>query len=50
MFSYIVFLRVTPILPNTFINMASPVVGVPVLPFIAGQQPLLSFPIDKHDM
>lgn len=36
MLSYIVFLRVTPILPNTFINVASPVVQVPLVPFIAG--------------
>jgi len=36
MLSYIIFLRVTPILPNTFINVASPVVRVPLLPFIAG--------------
>ncbi|KAI8476884.1 MAG: snare associated Golgi protein family [Monoraphidium minutum] len=34
--SYIIFLRVTPILPNTFINVASPVVGVPLAPFFFG--------------
>lgn len=37
MLSYIVFLRVTPILPNTFINVASPVVRVPLMPFIVGK-------------
>ena len=39
MFNYIVFLRLTPILPNTFINVASPVVRVPIWPFIIGQLP-----------
>lgn len=34
--SYVIFLRVTPLLPNTFINLASPVVGVPPLPFVLG--------------
>jgi hypothetical protein len=34
--AYIIFLRVTPILPNTFINVASPIVGVPLLPFFFG--------------
>lgn len=34
--NYIVFLRVTPILPNVFINVASPIVGVPILPFSLG--------------
>lgn len=33
---YIIFLRVTPLLPNTFINVASPIVGVPLLPFALG--------------
>jgi hypothetical protein len=36
--SYIIFLRVTPILPNTFINVASPVVGVPLAPFFLGER------------
>lgn len=36
--NYIVFLRLTPILPNTFINVASPIVGVPLLPFALGEQ------------
>eukprot|EP00877_Chromochloris_zofingiensis_P012554 jgi/Chrzof1/7552/Cz02g28050.t1 len=34
--NYIIFLRVTPILPNTFINVASPIVGVPLYHFIVG--------------
>lgn len=41
MLSYILFLRVTPILPNTFINISSPVVRVPLAPFIAGGDPFL---------
>ena len=36
MLSYIIFLRVTPILPNTFINVVSPIVGVPLAPFVTG--------------
>ncbi|KAI6183618.1 hypothetical protein M3Y97_00507800 [Aphelenchoides bicaudatus] len=36
LFYYIVFLRVTPILPNWFINIASPVIDVPILPFFLG--------------
>jgi uncharacterized membrane protein YdjX (TVP38/TMEM64 family) len=36
LFNYIVFLRVTPILPNWFINIASPVIDVPILPFFLG--------------
>ena len=39
LFNYIIFLRVTPILPNTFINVASPIVGVPVLQFALGAGP-----------
>ncbi|WIA10339.1 hypothetical protein OEZ85_010531 [Tetradesmus obliquus] len=34
--SYIIFLRVTPMLPNVFINVASPIVGVPLLDFALG--------------
>ncbi|KAK9798178.1 hypothetical protein WJX73_009252 [Symbiochloris irregularis] len=34
--NYIIFLRVTPIFPNVFINVASPIVDVPVLQFTAG--------------
>ncbi|KAH7709011.1 SNARE associated Golgi protein [Aphelenchoides avenae] len=36
LFNYIVFLRVTPILPNWFINIASPVIDVPIAPFFLG--------------
>jgi uncharacterized membrane protein YdjX (TVP38/TMEM64 family) len=35
--SYIIFLRVTPMLPNVFINVASPIVGVPLLDFALGE-------------
>lgn len=35
--SYIIFLRVTPILPNVFINVASPIVGVPLREFFLGE-------------
>ena len=31
--NYIIFLRMTPFLPNWFINIVSPVIGVPVAPF-----------------
>jgi hypothetical protein len=34
--SYIIFLRITPFLPNWFINVASPVIDVPLLPFFVG--------------
>ncbi|CAH3018472.1 unnamed protein product [Porites evermanni] len=34
--SYIIFLRITPFLPNWFINITSPVIGVPLLPFFIG--------------
>ncbi|XP_030766401.1 transmembrane protein 41 homolog isoform X2 [Sitophilus oryzae] len=36
MFNYMVFLRVTPILPNWFINLSAPVIGVPLVPFALG--------------
>ncbi|KAH7698928.1 SNARE associated Golgi protein, partial [Aphelenchoides avenae] len=36
LFDYMVFLRVTPILPNWFINIASPVIDVPLAPFFFG--------------
>ena len=36
-FSYMIFLRVTPILPNTFINVVAPIVKLPLLPFILGK-------------
>ncbi|XP_053948701.1 transmembrane protein 41 homolog [Anastrepha obliqua] len=34
--NYMLFLRMTPILPNWFINLASPVIGVPVYTFALG--------------
>ncbi|XP_012268235.2 transmembrane protein 41B [Athalia rosae] len=34
--SYMLFLRMTPLLPNWFINLASPVIGVPMMPFTIG--------------
>lgn len=34
LFNYMLFLRVTPTLPNTFINVCSPIVGVPYLTFL----------------
>lgn len=34
--SYIILLRVTPVLPNTFINVASPMVDIPLPPFMLG--------------
>ncbi|KAL7074230.1 hypothetical protein ACQ4LE_006415 [Meloidogyne hapla] len=34
--NYIIFLRITPILPNWFINLASPIVDVPLIPFFFG--------------
>ncbi|EDW82709.1 uncharacterized protein Dwil_GK24991 [Drosophila willistoni] len=36
LFNYMLFLRMTPILPNWFINLASPVIGVPVHTFALG--------------
>lgn len=33
-FVFLLFLRLTPILPNWLVNLASPVVGVPLYPFI----------------
>ncbi|KAG1669218.1 Transmembrane protein 41B [Nymphon striatum] len=33
---YIIFLRITPFLPNWFINVTSPVINVPLLPFFMG--------------
>ncbi|XP_025087834.1 transmembrane protein 41B-like isoform X2 [Pomacea canaliculata] len=35
-FNYIIFLRITPFLPNWFINIASPVINVPLFPFFLG--------------
>lgn len=34
--NYIIFLRVTPFLPNWFINLTAPVIGVPLYPFAVG--------------
>lgn len=34
--NYVVFLRVTPFLPNWFINLTAPVIGVPLIPFAVG--------------
>ncbi|XP_059222436.1 transmembrane protein 41 homolog isoform X2 [Stomoxys calcitrans] len=36
LFNYMLFLRMTPILPNWFINLASPVIGVPLFTFAFG--------------
>lgn len=36
MFCYIMFLRITPFLPNWFINVCAPLVDVPLVPFWAG--------------
>lgn len=36
LFNYVVFLRVTPFLPNWFINLTAPVIGVPLVPFALG--------------
>lgn len=34
--SYMLFLRMTPLLPNWFINLVAPVIGVPLFPFAMG--------------
>lgn len=34
--SYMLFLRMTPFLPNWFINLVAPVIGVPLYPFAVG--------------
>ncbi|XP_023717271.1 transmembrane protein 41B isoform X2 [Cryptotermes secundus] len=34
--SYLLFLRMTPFLPNWFINITSPIIGVPLFPFWIG--------------
>ncbi|KAI9590459.1 hypothetical protein GQX74_008626 [Glossina fuscipes] len=36
LFNYMLFLRMTPILPNWFINLAAPVIGVPLYTFTLG--------------
>jgi len=33
---YVIFLRVTPIVPNWFINLASPLIDIPLFPFAFG--------------
>lgn len=34
--NYIIFLRITPFLPNWFINLTSPIIDVPLIPFFLG--------------
>ncbi|KAG0414362.1 hypothetical protein HPB47_008491 [Ixodes persulcatus] len=34
--NYMIFLRITPFLPNWFINIAAPVIDVPIAPFFLG--------------
>ena len=46
--NYIVFMRVTPILPNIFINIASPVVSVPLGPFALGAR-LSTYVLAHHE-
>lgn len=36
MFWYIVFLRVTPLVPNWFMNLSSPIIEIPIKPFLFG--------------
>jgi uncharacterized membrane protein YdjX (TVP38/TMEM64 family) len=36
LFNYMLFLRITPLIPNFFINIASPLVGVPLGTFFVG--------------
>uniref|UniRef100_A0A1B0G6A7 VTT domain-containing protein n=1 Tax=Glossina morsitans morsitans TaxID=37546 RepID=A0A1B0G6A7_GLOMM len=36
LFNYMLFVRMSPILPNWFINLAAPVIGVPIYPFTLG--------------
>lgn len=33
---YILFLRITPVVPNWFVNVSCPIVGVPLLQFVVG--------------
>ena len=44
MLNYMLFVRVTPVLPHWFVNLASPIVGVPFLAFLVataiGHQPM----------
>lgn len=34
--NYMLFLRITPFVPNWFINLTAPVIGVPMYPFVLG--------------
>ncbi|CAF0925777.1 unnamed protein product [Brachionus calyciflorus] len=36
MFWYIVFLRITPFVPNWFMNLSSPIIEIPIAPFLFG--------------
>ena len=36
MFWYMLFLRLTPLVPNWFVNLASPLVGMPYIYFLTG--------------
>lgn len=36
LFWYIVFLRITPLVPNWFMNLSSPVINIPMKPFVLG--------------
>jgi uncharacterized membrane protein YdjX (TVP38/TMEM64 family) len=36
LFWYIVFLRITPLVPNWFMNLTSPLLNVPLIPFVLG--------------
>ncbi|KAF5282038.1 hypothetical protein FQA39_LY00562 [Lamprigera yunnana] len=36
LFNYVMFLRLTPFLPNWFINLTAPIIGVPLKPFAIG--------------
>ena len=36
MLNYIIFLRITPILPNWLINISSPILGVNIVHFFVG--------------
>lgn len=36
LFWYMLFLRVTPLVPNWFVNLASPLVGMPYKYFLVG--------------
>jgi uncharacterized membrane protein YdjX (TVP38/TMEM64 family) len=44
---FMIFLRITPLVPNSFVNMASPVVGIPFHIFFFGTL-LVSAVLAKH--